>query len=82
MAGQNFIANVLCGFGRGKFTEQSTEASQQKVYNEAQKNIAHFDIHKGTRNSHEQFSSLRGSLRLSVNHYSEAEYNLRIEGDA
>jgi len=93
MAAQNFIAKILCSLGGDKFTQESTEASLQKVFREAQENIVRFDIrkdkwilfsdlHKGAKNGADDFRRCEGHYVTALEHYFEAGFSLCVMGDA
>jgi len=93
MAEQSFIAKVLCSFGGDKFTRESTEASLQRVYRGAQKNITRFDIrndkwilfsdlHKGAKNGADDFRHCEGHYVTALDHYFKEGFSLCVMGDA
>ena len=93
MAEQNFIAKALCSLGGDVFTKESTEASLQRVFQEAQKNILRLDIrndkwvffsdhHKGAKNRADDFRLCEANYLTALNYYFEQGYSLGVMGDA
>ena len=93
MAKQNFIAKILCRLGGDSFTQESTNASLGRVYQEAQKSairldlqtdkwILFSDLHKGAKNGADDFRSNETNYLSALDYYFEQGYNLCVMGDA
>lgn len=93
MAQQNFIAKALCSLGGDKYTKESTEASLQEAFQDAQNNIIHFDIqkdkwilfsdlHKGAKNGADDFWRCEEHYLAALKHYYKGGFNLCVMGDA
>ena len=93
MTKQNFIAKILCSLGGDSFTQESTNASLGRVYQEAQKStvrlnlqtdkwILFSDLHKGAKNRADDFRLNEMNYLTALDHYFEGGYNLCVMGDA
>ena len=93
MAEQNFIAKALCNLGGDVFTKESTEASLQRILQEAHQSTIHLDIqtdkwvffsdhHKGAKNGADDFQRCEENYVSALNIYFEQGYSLCVMGDA
>jgi len=93
MAKQNFIAKILCRLGGDSFTQESTNASLERVLRDAQKSTVHLDLqtdkwilfsdlHKGAKNRADDFRTNEVNYLTALEHYFEQGYNLCVMGDA
>ncbi len=93
MAGQNFIAKLLCSLGGDRYTGQGTEDALQESLDEAQKNTVRFDIrkdkwvlfsdhHRGAKNRADDFRLCEGNYVRALDHYFETGSSLCVMGDA
>jgi hypothetical protein len=93
MAGQNFIAKILCRLGGDKYTRESMEASLHKCLQAARQNVIHFDVqhdkwilfsdhHRGAKNGADDFQRCEEHYVTALDYYFERGFSLCVLGDS